>query len=171
MKLLIGALVLFLSISVWAGNVLAQDNFKTIRIDFKKMILSFESDNDGTVLKFPVALPRKNPPLPAKGFVKKVEVGAMWYPTQKTREYYLRTKKTELPKAIPPGHPLNAMGKGKITVVFEGQGIDPAVRIHETNDSHSIGMRVTRGCIRLKNEDFLKLAKFIEKEKVIVILE
>ena len=110
MKHLIGTLVLFLSVSVLAGNVLAQDNFKTIRIDFKKMILSFENDYDGAFSKFPVALPRKNPPLPAKGFVKKVEVGAMWYPTQKTREYYLKTKKTELPKAIPPGHPLNAMG-------------------------------------------------------------
>ncbi|MBU2109538.1 L,D-transpeptidase [Patescibacteria group bacterium] len=66
-------------------------------------------------------------------------------------------KKIVLPEKIKPGDPRNAMG------------IDPAIRIHGTNDKSSIGKRISRGCIRLRNEDILKLAEYIENKKIKVL--
>ncbi|MGC8776144.1 MAG: L,D-transpeptidase [Minisyncoccia bacterium] len=143
---------------------------KIIRVDFSKMILRVE--NNGKIeAEFKVALPRKNPNLPVKGKVQKIILNPTWYPTEPTREYYLKTKKTELPKIIPPGHPLNALGIGAIDIDFESKNINPLVKIHGTNDPASIGQKITRGCIRLKNEDFLKLKNLISGYKVFVIFE
>jgi lipoprotein-anchoring transpeptidase ErfK/SrfK len=143
---------------------------KIIRVNFSKMVLRVENNNK-IEAEFLVALPRKNPKLPVKGEVKKIILNPTWYPTEKTREYYFQTKKIELPKVILPQHPLNALGIGAIDIKFESDNISPLVKIHGTNDPNSIGKRITRGCIRLKNEDFLKLKDLIFGYKTYIIFE
>lgn len=144
---------------------------KIIRVDFSKMILKVENKENKVEAEFKVALPRKNPELPVKGEVIKIILNPTWYPTEKTREYYFKTKKVELPKIIPPNHPLNALGIGVLDIKFENKNINPLVKIHGTNDPNSINKRITRGCIRLKNEDFLKLKDLIFGYKTYIIFE
>lgn len=178
MRLLVLVLCLFLppAPKVPSGPVRTEDiqssnTTKTIKVNFQEMVLVVNDSFGKVIGKFPVALPQKTPPLPIKGLVKNIELNATWYPTQKTREWYLKKKKTELPEVIPPGHPLNAVGIGKISIIFEDPGVNALVRIHGTNDPASIGTRITRGCIRLKNEDFFKLVNLVGKEKVFVLFE
>ncbi len=43
------------------------------------------------------------------------------------------------------------------------------IGIHGTHDNSSIGKRASEGCIRLRNEDLLKLVKNIELNSIVVI--
>jgi L,D-transpeptidase ErfK/SrfK len=110
---------------------------------------------------FRVAVPRHSPTRTVEGNVREVQVGAWWYPTEKTRASYKAKYDKELRSAIPPGDPQNAMGAGKVIIDFVTSGADPAVRIHGTNLPDQIGLAVSRGCIRMLDEDFLTLAQEI----------
>jgi len=159
-----------LALTILMSPIFDQD-LKIVEVHFKEMLLTVKDRNGNVLCKFPVALPAVTPALPAKGLVRKIEINGAWYPTPKTRAAYFKRTGVELAKMIPSGHPLNAMGAGNIAVDFEGKSINPLVRIHGTNDPKSIGQRVTRGCIRLKNEDFLKLTEVIRGSKTTVIFE
>lgn len=172
MKLLIKILAPFFLLIIWTNNAKCQNSSKIIRVNFQEMTLVLYDASNQLIKKFLIALPRKTPPLPIKGWIKSIELNANWYPTQKTRDWYLEKNGIELPEIIPAGDPLNAIGAGKINIVFEeNQEINPLIKIHGTNDPKSIGTRITRGCIRLKDEDFLELVKLIGKEKVLIIFE
>lgn len=44
------------------------------------------------------------------------------------------------------------------------------IGIHGTHDPETVPGRETHGCIRLKNDDLVKLSKFVDKGTVVVIL-
>ena len=132
-----------------------------IKVSFSKIKL-FLFDKDGNELaSLSVALPRVSPKLPVEGEVKAVQTNPFWYPTEPTRKYYLKKYKKDLPQVVGPGDPRNAMGAVKIIIFFETPGINQTIRLHGTNDESSIGKRVSRGCIRMSDQDGLYLASVI----------
>jgi lipoprotein-anchoring transpeptidase ErfK/SrfK len=142
-----------------------------IRVDFKKVIIEYSDESGNVVANFPVALPMVDPKLPIMGRVESISMGVTWFPTEATREAYLKQNKVELPKRIPPGHPLNAMGVGCINIAFEKNLASSLIKIHGTNAPKSIGSRISRGCIRMQNNDFIKLVKLITGKSVRVVFE
>ena len=167
--LVVGLLINFLFFS----NISAEEEgletfYIKIKISEKKLILI---KNEKRIKEFPIAVPAGNYyPLPLTGKITEIEYNPFWYPTEGTRRDYFRKWGVELPRIISPGHPQNAMGKVKFIIKFE-DSFTPLVRIHGTNESDSIGKRITRGCVRLFNQDILELAKMIEGTKTFVRFE
>lgn len=130
--------------------------FIKVNISERKM---FVIKNDTILKVYPVAVPRDNYyPLPLKGKIVGAILNPWWFPTEKTRIDYFKKKKILLPKAVPPG-PHNPMGKVKF--LLQTNFREP-IRIHGTDQPGSIGKKITRGCIRLKNEDALELYEFLK---------
>ncbi len=144
-----------------------QDYTRTIVVDFDDFRLLLLDEDGRELQSFPVVLPRKTPQLPVEGVVQAVIVNPWWYPTQGTRKAYFQKYGVELPERIPPGNPQNAMGAIKVVVLFTTEGANPTIRIHGTNAPEYIEqrVRVSRGCIRMYNEDALALASAIEGHK------
>ena len=94
-----------------------------------------------------------------KGKVTRIELNPYWHPTEYTREIY-EQKGIELPKAVPPGHPLNYMGPFKI-YLSQSTSHGSIYRIHGNNNKNRVGKRVTGGCICMDNDEGLELAKMI----------
>jgi len=154
------------------AEVIEENYHFLIKVDFSEFKLIVSNANGTEIITFPVAIPKTTPKsIPIEGEIKHIERNPYWYPTEKTRADYLKNKKIILPRYLPPGHPKNAMGEVKFIINFKTSGINPVIRIHGTNDPSSIGKRITRGCIRLKNEDALYLADIIEGKKTKVIFE
>ena len=111
---------------------------------------------------YPIAVPRKGiKPIIGSGYVELIIFNPWWYPTEATRQDFLKEKGVRLPKAIPPNHPLNAMGKVKICLSYTFNG-KRLYRIHGTNEPQSIGRAVSRGCFRMFNKDILELVKLVK---------
>ncbi len=94
-----------------------------------------------------------------KGKVTRIELNPWWHPTEYTREIY-RQKGIALPKAVPPGDPLNYMGAFKI-YLSHTTARGNIYRIHGTNNTKRLGRRVTGGCICMDNTEGLDLARTI----------
>jgi len=103
-----------------------------------------------------VALPAHTPILPAHAEVTAIVRNPWWYPTERTQ------REEHVPRAVSPGSRGNAMGKCKLTLRFLSGHMDETVRIHGTNKPASIGKHVSRGCIRMRNEDIIALADIID---------
>ena len=139
-----------------------------IKVSFSQARLTlFEGENK--LKEFPVALPRVTPQLPIRGKVLRIEKDPFWFPTLETRRFYSKKRKVDLPLVVKPGDPKNAMGRAKIIIKFETPDTDPRIRIHGTNDRDSIGQRVSRGCIRMYNEDILELISITENKTTMVL--
>jgi lipoprotein-anchoring transpeptidase ErfK/SrfK len=82
-----------------------------------------------------------------------------WYPTPYSQQVF-RERGIDLPRAVPPGHPLNYMGKFKITLSHRTRK-GAIYRIHGTNNPHRVGRRVTGGCFAMHNDQGLELARTI----------
>ena len=76
--------------------------------------------------------------------VERKQEGPTWGPTANTRREYAKEGKT-LPAMVPPG-PDNPMG---LYAIYIGR----LYAIHGTNANFGIGLRVSQGCIRLRNDD------------------
>lgn len=159
------ATILFVITFCFGGTTLAE---YLIRVDFREARL-YLYDDGREVGNFPVALPMVNPKLPIIGIVERVEENPYWAPTKATREYYFKKSGVELPKLIRPGDPRNAMGKRKIRIAFDDAHVNQTIRIHGTNQEESIGRRVSRGCIRMRNDDIKKLSEIIRGKKTVVV--
>ena len=123
------------------------------------------------IKEYEVATPRKGiKDYPrGEGKVTGAELNPWWYPTENIKESYLKKKKISLSKSIPPGHPLNAMGAGKIYLSHRTpQGEN--YRIHGTNEENSIGKRASSGCIRMRNADIKEVISFIKGGETTVII-
>lgn len=102
-----------------------------------------------------------------KGKITKIDLSPYWYPTERTRKIY-EEKGIALPKAVPPGHPLNYMGTFKIHLSHAtSQG--SIYRIHGNNNRKRIGKRVTGGCICMDNTEGMELAKMVPVGTEVVI--
>ncbi|HED4183159.1 TPA: L,D-transpeptidase [Enterobacter mori] len=76
--------------------------------------------------------------------VERKQEGPTWSPTPNTRRAYAAEGKT-LPAFVPAG-PDNPMG---LYAIYIGR----LYAIHGTNSNFGIGLRVSQGCIRLRNND------------------
>lgn len=76
--------------------------------------------------------------------VERKQDGPTWSPTPNTRREYAKQGKT-LPAFVPAG-PDNPMG---LYAIYIGK----LYAIHGTNSNFGIGLRVSQGCIRLRNAD------------------
>jgi len=94
-----------------------------------------------------------------KGRVTAIAFNPWWYPTAYSRKVF-RERGITLPKAVPPGNPLNYMGAVKISLSHK-TAKGAIYRIHGNNNPGRVGKRVTGGCFVMFNEDALELAQTI----------
>ena len=94
-----------------------------------------------------------------KGTVTAISFNPWWYPTAYSRQVF-RERGIDLPRAVPPGHPLNYMGAVKISLSHRTPR-GTIYRIHGNNNPGRVGRRVTGGCLVMFNEDALELARTI----------
>ena len=111
------------------------------------------------------------------GYVSAISLHPVWYPTTNTLDYFKNVRKIELPKAIPPESPYNYMGAAKISLTHVVDGRQ-TYRIHGTINERTIGKHESDGCIRMKNEDVLVLARFLKEfssargiKRILVIMD
>jgi len=164
--LLIGTIILT-STTETSAQSNSQNYEILVKLSEKRLFLS----KDGVeIASYPVAVPKSNLyHKQTEGELIKIVVNPVWYPTEKTRIYYLKSKGVDLPKMIPPDDPRNAMGAAKLIIKFND--INEPIRIHGTNDPNSIGRKITRGCIRLHNKDILELVEIIKDRRTKIKIE
>ena len=90
------------------------------------------------------------------GKVTGIYFNPWWYPTPYSRQVF-RERGIELPRAVPPGNPLNYMGPFKIALSHRTSK-GAIYRIHGNNNPKRVGRRVTGGCFVMDNADGLALA-------------
>lgn len=94
------------------------------------------------------------------GTVTGIYFNPWWYPTPYSRQVF-RVRGIELPKAVPPGDPLNYMGPFKIALSHRTSK-GAIYRIHGNNNPKRVGHRVTGGCFVLDNTAGIALAHKIK---------
>lgn len=102
---------------------------------------------DNTVSTYPVSLGREGWRTPlGKTYVYRKQKDPTWWIPKSIREAREHNTGKESPRKIPPG-PDNPLGTYAIYLAKNGY------LIHGTNNSNSIGLPVSAGCIRMYNED------------------
>ncbi len=167
---IIALLIIFLNLAIPSRAEAQEDYLIAIRLSEFRLILVTMG---GTTFDFDIATPLITPKvLPVEATVIGVAMNPPWYPTNRTREAYLLRRNIYLPQVLKPGDPRNAMGRGIIRLKYFISGlIDENVVIHGTNDEKSIGKQVSRGCIRMHNDDIELLINIIRDRNTRVIFE
>lgn len=117
-----------------------------IVINVAEMRLYYYPPEGNTVEVLPIGIGQAGRETP-RNWVTKVErkqEGPTWVPTANTRREYAKEGKT-LPAIVPAG-PENPMG---LYAIYIGR----LYAIHGTNANFGIGLRVSQGCIRLRDDD------------------
>ncbi|EKY3998641.1 L,D-transpeptidase [Enterobacter roggenkampii] len=118
-----------------------------IVVNVAEMRLYYYPPGSNTVEVLPIGIGQAGRETPRNNWVTAVErkqVGPTWSPTPNTRRAYAAEGKT-LPAFVPAG-PDNPMG---LYAIYIGR----LYAIHGTNSNFGIGLRVSQGCIRLRNND------------------
>jgi hypothetical protein len=103
---------------------------------------------DKVIASYPIAVGEAGHPTPTGNFtVRRIIWNPGWVPPNAP---WAKDK-----KPTPPGDPKNPMGRVKIFFA------EPDYFIHGTNEPGSIGRAASKGCIRMKNEDVIALAKLL----------
>jgi lipoprotein-anchoring transpeptidase ErfK/SrfK len=100
----------------------------------------------GQALAFPIAIPREKSRWAGSTYVSMKRVNPPWTPTSE-----MRAENPKLPAFVPGGHPMNPLGT---RALYLGSSM---YRIHGTDAPWTIGSAVSKGCIRMYNEDVLEL--------------
>lgn len=149
------------------GSVLAEaaDYYIEISISQCKLRLYAKDSGDSKFLirEYDVATVKKNNrtfPF-GLGKITRIEIDPWWYPTNNSQNEFAK-RGISLGNSVPPGSPLNYMGKFKI-YLSHTTSKGAVYRIHGTpqSEDHKIGQRVTGGCIRMHNNEGLALAKIL----------
>lgn len=98
----------------------------------------------GTALSYPIAIPRDQSRWQGTTFVSQKRVNPSWTPTPE-----MRRENPRLPSWVPGGHPMNPLGN---RALYLGSSM---YRIHGTDAPWTIGQAVSKGCVRMYNEDVL----------------
>lgn len=117
-----------------------------IVINVAEMRLYYYPPDGSSVEVLPIGIGQAGRETP-RNWVTKVErkqEGPTWVPTANTRREYAKEGKT-LPAMVAAG-PENPMG---LYAIYIGR----LYAIHGTNANFGIGLRVSQGCIRLRNDD------------------
>ncbi len=100
----------------------------------------------GQAISYPIAVPREQSRWQGATVVSDKKINPPWTPTPT-----MRAENPKLPNFVPGGHPLNPLG---VRALYLGSS---AYRIHGTDAPWTIGQAVSKGCIRMYNEDVLDL--------------
>jgi lipoprotein-anchoring transpeptidase ErfK/SrfK len=100
----------------------------------------------GEAISYPIAVPREQSRWQGVTSVSNKQVNPSWTPTPT-----MLRENPRLPRWVPGGHPMNPMG---VRALYLGSS---AYRIHGTDAPWTIGTAVSKGCIRMYNEDVLDL--------------
>lgn len=117
-----------------------------IVVNVAEMRLYYYPNGSNTVEVFPIGIGQAGRETP-RNWVTKVErkqEAPSWTPTANTRREYA-SRGESLPAFVPAG-PDNPMG---LYAIYIGK----LYAIHGTNANFGIGLRVSQGCIRLRNDD------------------
>ena len=97
-------------------------------------------------ISYPIAIPNNEAFWSGTLPVSRKAVNPSWTPTTE-----MRRENPKLPRFVPGGHPRNPMG---VRALYLGSTL---YRIHGTDAPWLIGRSVSRGCIRMYNEDVIDL--------------
>jgi lipoprotein-anchoring transpeptidase ErfK/SrfK len=121
--------------------------FKTgeVIVSFSDRRLYFVS-RPGEAFSYPIAIPRDQSRWQGVTSVSQKRVNPPWTPTPT-----MIAENPRLPRWVPGGHPMNPLG---VRALYLGSS---TYRIHGTDAPWTIGSAVSKGCIRMYNEDVLDL--------------
>jgi lipoprotein-anchoring transpeptidase ErfK/SrfK len=100
----------------------------------------------GEAISYPIAIPRNEDRWEGVTSVTNKRVNPSWTPTAS-----MVAENPRLPRWVPGGHPMNPLG---VRALYLGES---AYRIHGTDAPWTIGTAVSKGCIRMYNQDVLDL--------------
>jgi hypothetical protein len=100
----------------------------------------------GEAISYPIAIPRGEDRWQGVTTVSNKRVNPSWTPTPS-----MVAENPRLPRWVPGGHPMNPLG---VRALYLGSS---AYRIHGTDAPWTIGTAVSKGCIRMYNQDVLDL--------------
>nr|ADA82687.1 L,D-transpeptidase [Candidatus Blochmannia castaneus] len=115
-------------------------------INTAEMRLYYYPKNNNIVIVLPIAIGTVKNATPSHWItsIKHKKKNPFWIPTKSMRDEYLKQGKF-LPTIFPAG-PNNPMG---LYALY----LEKSYAIHGTNCNFGIGLRITRGCIRLRPQD------------------
>jgi len=100
----------------------------------------------GQAISYPIAVPRDESRWQGVTTVSEKRVNPSWTPTPT-----MMAENPRLPRWVPGGHPMNPLG---VRALYLGSS---TYRIHGTDAPWTIGTAVSKGCIRMYNQDVLDL--------------
>lgn len=100
----------------------------------------------GQAMSYPIAVPREKSRWSGVTTVSMKRENPDWTPTPE-----MMRENPRLPPWVPGGHPMNPLG---VRAMYLGSS---TYRIHGTDAPWTIGQAVSKGCIRMYNEDVLDL--------------
>lgn len=100
----------------------------------------------GEAISYPIAVPREQSRWAGVTSVSQKRINPSWTPTPT-----MIAENPRLPRWVPGGHPMNPLGN---RALYLGSSM---YRIHGTDAPWTIGTAVSKGCIRLYNQDVADL--------------
>jgi lipoprotein-anchoring transpeptidase ErfK/SrfK len=100
----------------------------------------------GQAMSYPIAIPREQSRWQGNTVVSSKRENPDWRPTPD-----MLKENPRLPSWVPGGHPMNPLG---VRALYLGSS---TYRIHGTDAPWTIGQNVSKGCIRMFNEDVMHL--------------
>jgi lipoprotein-anchoring transpeptidase ErfK/SrfK len=100
----------------------------------------------GRAISYPIAVPRAESRWDGALRVTQKRVDPPWTPTAE-----MRRENPAIPPMVPGGDPRNPLG---VRALYLGSTL---YRIHGTDAPSTIGMNVSRGCVRMHNEHVIEL--------------
>jgi lipoprotein-anchoring transpeptidase ErfK/SrfK len=138
------------------GNVVGDSGREIVRFDPEyaagQIVVSFGDRrlyyvvNPGEAISYPIAIPRDEDRWEGVTAVSQKRENPSWTPTPA-----MVAENPRLPRWVPGGHPMNPLG---IRALYLGSS---TYRIHGTDAPWTIGTAVSKGCIRMYNQDVLDL--------------
>ncbi len=138
------------------GNVVGDSGREIVRFDPEyapgHIVVSFGDRRlyyvvkPGEAISYPIAIPRDEDRWEGVTTVSQKRENPSWTPTPT-----MVAENPRLPRWVPGGHPMNPLG---IRALYLGSS---TYRIHGTDAPWTIGTAVSKGCIRMYNQDVLDL--------------
>lgn len=100
----------------------------------------------GQAYSYPIAIPREQSRWQGVTSVSQKRINPSWTPTP-----HMLAENPRLPRWVPGGHPMNPLGN---RALYLGSS---TYRIHGTDAPWTIGTAVSKGCIRMYNQDVADL--------------
>jgi lipoprotein-anchoring transpeptidase ErfK/SrfK len=136
---------------LWGGGYRSEVSFHP-SVQPRQIIVSFGDrklywvQGRGQAISYPIAIPREQSRWSGVTNVTMKRENPSWTPTPT-----MRAENPRLPMWVPGGHPMNPLG---VRALYLGSS---AYRIHGTDAPWTIGSAVSKGCIRMYNQDVLDL--------------